>query len=424
MRQVKVRIKLISLLLVVLLGAIVFAGCSADSLQDSSGQALPASSASTAATTTTGGASAESASVNNNSVVSSPVSSNPQSTSNPVASTTTSSSSSQTTSPAIGQDSPAPTPTLSSVPSTTNPAATPVETNPASQANNQPTPNGPAENTTPAIQSFQADGVQENNAQGGGGKNIVQLLNKQNGRMDIRGSIQLNKIKGPNVQPVNLAAAQGSCTDCQTYAVALQINLISREASNISPQNAAVAVNIGCLRCQTYAQALQYTFQVDDPTQVPPRIDELMKDMDKEINSLKTQNGVTFDEAKTRIGAVITDFKDLAANLNERTQQSTKDDDPNVTPLPTGTAETSPSNNSTVSQTPGSTTPTPVQTVNPTASTPAATISQTVSTSATTPASGGTTTVPTTVATSPASGGETNPALSTMILSDFKLVIT
>src|SRR5689334_13293269 len=56
--------------------------------------------------------------------------------------------------------------------------------------------------------------------------NLVQVINQTAGRLRIRGHIQLNRITGPNVQPGNAAIAIGrSCTGCQTFAVALQLNL-------------------------------------------------------------------------------------------------------------------------------------------------------------------------------------------------------
>jgi len=331
MRDIRLKVKLISLLLILCLGALIFAGCSDTDMQAASEGALPASGASTGVATTASGATQAAGVITN--TKDSPAGLNSPNASNIAAGTSTATAASpgnEASSPASTATSDA---TLSPAPTSNNPGQTPGETAPATGAS-------PAADSTPAaIESIQGDDVQQNNAQGGGGKNIVQLHNKQDGRMNIRGSTQLNKIWGPNVQPVNLAAAQGSCTDCQTYAVALQINLVNRNAVNISPQNAAVAVNIGCTRCQTYAQALQYTFQVDDPSQIPPRLNSLLKEMEKEINSLKSNEGVTFEEAKTSIDGVITDFKDLAANLNEKIQQSTQDNDPNVTPLPTDTAE-------------------------------------------------------------------------------------
>src|SRR5689334_19016047 len=77
----------------------------------------------------------------------------------------------------------------------------------------------PASNTGAAFAQYNG---------GGGGKNIVTQINRTDNRLRIKGNIQLNRIPGPNVEPINLAFAGSSCTGCQTYAVALQINLISR----------------------------------------------------------------------------------------------------------------------------------------------------------------------------------------------------
>src|SRR5215212_11077575 len=81
--------------------------------------------------------------------------------------------------------------------------------------------------------------------QGRGTKNVVVLQNRVDGRLTTRGQVQLNRIPGPTAGPVNLASAESSCTDCQSLAVAFQIDLISRTASSITPENAATAVNAG-----------------------------------------------------------------------------------------------------------------------------------------------------------------------------------
>src|SRR5213082_678531 len=81
-----------------------------------------------------------------------------------------------------------------------------------------------------------------------GAKNIVQVKNFEDGRLKVEGRIQLGHEPGPQAGPVNIALAYSSCTDCQTLAVALQINLVNRNASVITPQNAAVAVNGACTR--------------------------------------------------------------------------------------------------------------------------------------------------------------------------------
>src|SRR5437588_7318951 len=81
---------------------------------------------------------------------------------------------------------------------------------------------------------------------GGGGNNVVIVQNRQNDATQMRGAIQLNHIPGPSVAPANTATSFASCTACESLAVALQIDLISRTARQITPANVAVAITAGC----------------------------------------------------------------------------------------------------------------------------------------------------------------------------------
>lgn len=170
---------------------------------------------------------------------------------------------------------------------------------------------------------------------GGGAKNVVLLRNYQDRQTQVAGSVQLNRVPGPSAAPLNLAQAYGSCTDCQTLAVALQIDLIARDATFISPENAAVAENYGCTRCYTVAHAIQYVFQVDDPTYVPPDVAALARDLDQELTALQTTQGVTVAEAEARIEAVVARFGQLAWGLRET--RNVAADSPGATPSPTAT---------------------------------------------------------------------------------------
>lgn len=323
MRPDNIRVKLISLLLMIVMGAFMLCACSASGLEASSEQVIPAASSTSApASSVYGSPTAEGT--------------------NPAAS-----SSETTVQPAQASAITAGTVASSAAPTTTVAAATTAAVS-SSLADNSPaaspagSPASGGDSTPVALESYQGDGnLEYKGAPNGGGNNMVQLVNKKDNDMEVRGSTQLNKIWGPNVAPLNRAYAQASCTDCQTFAVALQINLISTRATNISPRNEAVALNYKCTRCITAAVAIQYTFQVDDPHQVPPRLDKLLKDMEKEINSLKANKGVTVTEAANRIDAVIAQFNDLAANLNKQQQESEQSDDPGVTPLPESTPEPS-----------------------------------------------------------------------------------
>jgi putative peptide zinc metalloprotease protein len=121
--------------------------------------------------------------------------------------------------------------------------------------------------------------------------------------------------------PLNFAFANASCTDCQTIAVALQLNFASTDAHLITPQNAAVATNSSCTRCATVALAYQVFFTVDDPTQIPPGVQDATLRLDSTLREISTDPTITFDDALIRISTVIAEFMAMATSVD--VQQST-----------------------------------------------------------------------------------------------------
>ncbi len=171
----------------------------------------------------------------------------------------------------------------------------------------------------PAIQTT------EQTAQGGGA-NIVQVDNRLDNRLRLRGRVDLDHVHGPNAAPTNKAEAFASCTDCQTFAVALQIALIPADATTVAPENAAVAVNYRCTRCFTSARALQYVITVDDPDIVPDRVTELVHAMTTELRVIEDSGPMNPGEANARIDAVVAEFQDLAAALRDQRQDTDQPD--------------------------------------------------------------------------------------------------
>ena len=157
--------------------------------------------------------------------------------------------------------------------------------------------------------------------EGGTRRNVVSVRNRADNRMRIRANIQLARLPGDTAEPYNVAFAYGTCRDCQTFSVALQIVLISRTASRIAPQNGALALNYECHGCLTVARAIQYVVQVEDPTQVPDGVRELIREMDRELREvarLAAAGQMTIADAESRINAVITRFRSVATSLYEQ----------------------------------------------------------------------------------------------------------
>jgi putative peptide zinc metalloprotease protein len=185
----------------------------------------------------------------------------------------------------------------------------------------------------------------------GGGANIVQVKNHTDGRFRMGGNVKVNQIPGPNAGPKNEAFAYSSCTDCQTMAVALEINLISTSARNIQPLNLAVAVNYRCTRCVTYARAIQYDIQVADPNQVRSDVRELVRQMDATLNHIKTSDD-TFAQALAEVNTVIGQFDQLGMYLTDRQDMATDPTTPGATVMPSEDASPAASPTTTVSGAP------------------------------------------------------------------------
>ena len=185
----------------------------------------------------------------------------------------------------------------------------------------------------------------------GGGANIVEVINHADSHFRMDGKVKLNQIPGPNAGPKNEAFAYSSCTNCDTMAVALEINLISTSARNIQPLNEVVSVNYQCNHCVTYGRAIQYTIQVADPTQVPSDVQELMRQMNATMTHIKT-SGETFTQALSEVNAVIGEFNELGIYLTDKQLTATDPTTPGAGPMPLEAASPSASATTTASDTP------------------------------------------------------------------------
>jgi hypothetical protein len=168
-------------------------------------------------------------------------------------------------------------------------------------------------------------------AGGGGASNEVLLYNAAGGDLQVRGMAQLNQIPGPIVGPLNCALVQNGvlaapqlsvqtagCTGCQSYAVALQINLYSRGASSVTPANVARAQNLQCTQCLAESEAFQYNLAVDDPTQVPADVGALIREFNDQLRALQTGRGLSAQAAAAQIDQIIAQFQELATALNQQ----------------------------------------------------------------------------------------------------------
>jgi putative peptide zinc metalloprotease protein len=228
----------------------------------------------------------------------------------------------------------APTTAASTPTGTTGAPATTTEGTPAASTSAPSGTPAPAASTTAPTTS---NGSIDYDEGGGGPSNIVKVVNKNDGKFRLKGKIQVNRIPGDNAQPTNDAEAYASCANCETFAVALQIDLISRTATTIAPQNVAIAVNVQCSHCTTVAKAVQYVIQVDDPTQVPENVRDLVNQMQNQLKAAAQDKDATAAQTEARVDAVIAQFTQLAQSLSTQRDQKTEDNTPGGTIPPDAT---------------------------------------------------------------------------------------
>jgi putative peptide zinc metalloprotease protein len=153
-------------------------------------------------------------------------------------------------------------------------------------------------------------------AAAGGPSNIVIAMNHSDGRLVVQGNIGLSREPGAIAAPLNFAMAYSSCTDCRTIAVALQLNFATTDAHLITPQNGATATNANCTHCATVAIADQVFYTVDDPTQIPPGVQDSILQLDAALREISTDPTITFDDALARIDGVLAQFMATATAID------------------------------------------------------------------------------------------------------------
>lgn len=213
----------------------------------------------------------------------------------------------------------------------------------------------PAE-ATPTVPPDSDPGVILKEFPQSGPRNQVRLENKRDGRFLARSSISLHRSNPEKVQPMNIAIAEGRCTNCATFAVALQVFLYQR-SDYIQPVNVALAVNNACTGCATIAMAIQYVIPVDDLTTTPENVKTLLRDMEAELRYFASVNSVSeLDPAQ--VEARLRSFAERDAQLRQylgiEVGRATADAAPSAAPAsPSPTAA------------PASAEPTPAPTVAP-----------------------------------------------------------
>ncbi len=88
--------------------------------------------------------------------------------------------------------------------------------------------------------------------------NDVTVTVDHDGQTKARSALRVARVSADGVSAVNSARASARCADCRAVALAFQVVLANRAPTDVSADNAAVAVNDTCTRCETVAIAYQF----------------------------------------------------------------------------------------------------------------------------------------------------------------------
>lgn len=118
---------------------------------------------------------------------------------------------------------------------------------------------------------------------------------------------------GDPVTQANEALALASCRDCRTLAIAFQVILLIGDAEQVTPVNAAGALNYECERCSTTAFAYQLVLSLGEmPSEETTReieaiLDEL-RELEQQLASMTDEEVyLALEQAKLEILALLAD---------------------------------------------------------------------------------------------------------------------
>jgi hypothetical protein len=197
----------------------------------------------------------------------------------------------------------------------------------------------------------------------GGADNIVQVINHTDSSLKSDGKDQLNSIPGPNVGPKNEALAYSTCTNCQTYALAVQLDLTGPSPRNVQPFNFAKAENFGTTGTVTCAIAVQFVLAVTDPTAIPSNVRREEAQLHSQLSNLPaaiTSAGYTLDCHKDApngiyayaINVIVQQLQALGGSVDVKQDVATAPTTPGSTSVPASPPSSPTSASPTVSGSP------------------------------------------------------------------------
>jgi putative peptide zinc metalloprotease protein len=191
--------------------------------------------------------------------------------------------------------------------------------------------------------------------------NTAVAINTKDGASVFKLAFKIVRANKDVVDNANVAFAFGSCTDCQTVAIAFQAVLVFADAGTVTPVNLAWAQNYECTECLAFAWAYQSVFSTGGPVHFTAEGNRRLRDLRQALKELLDSiDGLTADQAPPEcanladalletcyLEAMLTqyqaEFKDILATelvpagkheSDEQDEDSSTTDEPGTTTIP------------------------------------------------------------------------------------------
>ena len=136
--------------------------------------------------------------------------------------------------------------------------------------------------------------------------NAAVAVNTKDGSSVFKLAFSIKRTLQPVVENQNAAVAYASCDNCQTVAIAIQVVLVMGDATTVSPENVAIAINENCTACETLASAYQFVLGTGG-------VVRLSKEGRRQINEIR--------KALHALGKGDLSIEEIQAQVGELTQQ-------------------------------------------------------------------------------------------------------
>lgn len=147
--------------------------------------------------------------------------------------------------------------------------------------------------------------------------NQAVAINTEDGSSLFRFAFDVHRTVNDVVDETNVAISYASCESCQTVALAIQIVLVASDATTVTPQNVAIAINEECTTCETMASAYQFVIGVGGPLKIDSqgrrtiaRVRNAFLELGRQIEA----GELTAAEIEQKIVALVADIENVIEN--------------------------------------------------------------------------------------------------------------